>query len=70
MLKFIIVADLEKMEDEQEVKRIMKVSDAFSLIWDIDQLARNHTKHGADASKIIDEIRATIGESGLMDLYC
>jgi hypothetical protein len=66
-----ITLNLDENEEQDKAKRLLYCDDAFSLIWNIDQLCRNDLKYGSKKTKdeILEEIRNEINETNLLELF-
>lgn len=58
-------------EDNQEAKILLHASEAFGLIWDIDQKLRDYQKYDTEKTKdeIIEELRDMIHEDNILNFY-
>ena len=48
MNKITIEYNIEDSFGKQEVVRVLKAGEAYSVLWDLDQWLRNLVKHGED----------------------
>jgi len=60
--------------EREEAERVLRVSEPFSLLWDIDQRLRDIQKYHSDEEKptkeeLIEELRGMIHENNILDLY-
>lgn len=59
----------------EEAQRLLRATEAFGLLWDIDQRIRQYIKYEegnegcAKPEKVLDEIREMIWEDKILDLY-
>lgn len=58
-------------EDEHEAKILIHASEAFGLLWDINQKLRSYEKNDTDKTKdeIIEELREMIWEDNILNFY-
>lgn len=73
MGKVIITREFDYYEEQEELKRFLKSSDALDVLEDIDGELRNRLKHGDDewlrvegVQDYLDKLREMIWDSGVM----
>jgi len=63
--------DEDGIYEEEKAKRAVHATDAFSLIYEINNEIKKHLKYGNDADniKVIERLQDMIYVSGLLDMY-
>ena len=73
MAKITVTHEFDSYEEQEELRRLMRASDYWSILWDVDQELRNILKHGdhewlrnEGVQNYLEKLREMIWDSGVM----
>ena len=73
MAKITITHEFDSYEEQEELRRLMRGSDYWSVLWDVDQELRSKLKYGEEewlanehVQNYLEKLREIIWDSGVM----